>query len=186
VDGLHDRWARPIASDLPALRLLRGYLTLAWDKQALAGPDLQRALVTHAYDLMAVMMGATRDAAATAQERGMQAARLHAVKQDIERDLARQDLSAATLAPRHRCTARSIQRMFEAEGTTFSGYVLAQRLVRAYRLLGDPRRWSEKIGAVALDCGFGDLSHFNRAFRRRYGVAPSDVRANARRDGGRH
>jgi len=56
--------------------------------QPYAGPDLQRSLVTHAYDLTAVMMGATREAAATAQERGMQAARLHAVKQDIDRNLA--------------------------------------------------------------------------------------------------
>lgn len=130
------------------------------------------------------MMGATRDAAATAQERGMQAARLHAIKQDIDRHLERQSLSVAALALRRRCTARSIQRMFEAEGTTFTEYVLAQRLGRAHTLLSDPRRRAEKISAVALDCGFGDVSYFNRAFRRRYGAAPSDVRANARRDAG--
>jgi AraC-like DNA-binding protein len=28
-----------------------------------------------------------------------------------------------------------------------------------------------------MDAGFGDLSYFNRAFRRRYRAAPSDVRA---------
>jgi hypothetical protein len=44
-----------------------------------------------------------------------------------------------------------------------------RRLARAHRLLGDPRRGPEKISAVALDCGFGDVSYFNRAFRRRYG-----------------
>ena len=36
---------------------------------------------------------------------------------------------------------------------------------------------SSKISSVAFDCGFGDVSYFNRAFRRRYGMAPSDVRA---------
>jgi AraC-like DNA-binding protein len=179
VGGLNDRWARRIASDVPALRLMRSYLTLAWDRQALAGPDLKRSLVTHVYDLVALMMGATCDAAAIAQERGMQAARLHAIKQDIDRQLERQDLSVAGLAQRHRCTARSIQRMFEAEGTTFTDYVLAQRLRRAHTLLSDPRRRADKISAVALDCGFGDVSYFNRAFRRRYGRAPSDVRAQA-------
>ena len=69
--------------------------------------------------------------------------------------------------------------MFEAEGTTFTQYVLAQRLARAHGLLADPRLRAEKITALALDCGFGDVSYFNRAFRRRYGVAPSDVRAQA-------
>jgi len=34
---------------------------------------------------------------------------------------------------------------------------------------------------VAFDAGFGDLSYFNRVFRRRFGATPSDVRAAARR-----
>jgi AraC-like DNA-binding protein len=179
VDGLDDRLLRRIPSDLPALRLLRGYLSAAWDKQIDAGPDLQRSLVTHAYDLMAVMIGATRDLAALAQARGVAAARLAAIKRDIGHNLAQPDLSVAALAARHRCTERSIQRLFEAEGTTFSQYVLMQRLARAHELLGDSTRRAEKISVVALDCGFGDVSYFNRAFRRRYGAAPSEVRAQA-------
>jgi AraC-like DNA-binding protein len=31
-----------------------------------------------------------------------------------------------------------------------------------------------------MEAGFGDLSYFNRAFRRRYGASPSDVRAPAK------
>src|SRR5262245_20013308 len=176
IDGLDDRWARRIPRELPALRLLRSYLTVCWPAKATAGPELQRSLVTHVYDLIAVIMGATHDAAAIAQERGLQAARLNAVKQDIDSCVALQDLSIEALALRHRCTARSIQRMFEAEGTTFTEYVVERRLARAHRLLGDPRRRGEKISAVAHDCGFGDVSYFNRAFRRRYGEAPADAR----------
>jgi len=179
VDGLDDRLVRRIPSGLPALRLLRTYVALALNEQADAGPDVQRSLVTHVYDLMAVMMGVTRDAAALARERGMPAARLHAIKREISRHLSCADLSVAMLALRHGCTARSIQRLFEQEGMTFSEYVLAQRLARAHDLLGDPDRRAEKISSVALDCGFGDLSYFNRAFRRRYGTAPSEVRAQA-------
>ena len=33
-----------------------------------------------------------------------------------------------------------------------------------------------KVAAIAYDCGFGDLSHFNRAFRRRFGETPRAVR----------
>ena len=65
------------------------------------------------------------------------------------------------------------------EGTSFTEYVLKQRLARARRLLSDPRREGEKISVIAWDSGFGDVSYFNRAFRRRYGLAPSDVRAGA-------
>jgi AraC-like DNA-binding protein len=34
--------------------------------------------------------------------------------------------------------------------------------------------------AHAFAAGFGDVSYFYRAFRRRYGMLPSDVRAQAR------
>jgi transcriptional regulator GlxA family with amidase domain len=43
-----------------------------------------------------------------------------------------------------------------------------QRLAFAHRLLSDPLRAGVKISTIALDAGFGDLSFFNRAFRRRY------------------
>ena len=57
---------------------------------------------------------------------------------------------------------------------------MAQRLACAYRMLRDPRRAGEKISAIAYDVGFADVSYFNRAFRARYGVAPSDLRAETR------
>jgi AraC-like DNA-binding protein len=185
VESLDDVWARRISRELPALRLLRSYLTLVWDAQTQAEPDLEGTIVTHVYDLMAVAMGATRDIAAAAHARGLHAARLHAVKQDIGRHLGRTDLSVAMMAHRHACTPRFVQRLFEAAGTTFTEYVQAQRLARAYRVLADPRREAGKISAVAFDCGFGDVSYFNRVFRRRYGAAPSDVRAQARSRVGR-
>jgi AraC-like DNA-binding protein len=172
-------YMRKIPSHTQALRLLRTYVAAGWDNAAAAGPDLQHLMAGHIYDLIAVMAGATRDAEQAAQAGGLRAARLQAIKQDIGRHLDRPDLSVAALAQRHGCTPRLVQRLFEEEGSTFTEYVLAQRLGRAYRMLADPRRRADKIRVVALDCGFGDVSYFNRVFRRRYGAAPSDVRAQA-------
>jgi AraC-like DNA-binding protein len=170
---------RRIPSGTPALGLLSGYVNIAWQEQTLADRDLQPLLVPHFYDLMAVTIGATDDAAHAAQERGVRAARLHAIKQDIVRHADRADLSLSVLSARHRCTERYVQRLFKMEGTTFTDYVLAQRLARAHRVLSDPRRHDEKISTIAYDCGFGDVSYFNRSFRRSYGAAPSDVREAA-------
>jgi AraC-like DNA-binding protein len=110
----------------------------------------------------------------------VRAARLRLIKEDIAAQLDRADLSVATIAARHRIKPRWIQRLFEREGMTFTEYVLAQRLARAHRLLADPRYASQKISTIAFNVGFGDLSYFNRAFRRRYGAAPSELRAAAR------
>jgi AraC-like DNA-binding protein len=47
-------------------------------------------------------------------------------------------------------------------------------------MLSDPRYTASTISTIAFDAGFADLSYFNRAFRRRYGLTPSDIRAKAR------
>jgi AraC-like DNA-binding protein len=75
-----------------------------------------------------------------------------------------------------------IQKLFETEGTTFTEYVMERRLVEASRMLSDPRFADRTISEVAGNAGFGDLSYFNRAFRRLYGATPSDVRAAAQRE----
>jgi AraC-like DNA-binding protein len=141
---------------------------------------LQRLFVSHVHELIAAAVGASRDGAEAARDGGMHAARMHAIKRDIDRHLDQAELSVAGLALRHGCTPRFIQRLFEQEGTTFTEYTLARRLARAHGLLSDVSRRNDRISAVALDCGFGDVSYFNRMFRRRYDVAPSEVRAQAR------
>jgi AraC-like DNA-binding protein len=177
---VEDSYFRLIPAHTPALKMLTDYIRIAQEDEWNACPDLQQLVVNHVQDLMAVAVGASRDGAETARHGGMRAAKLHAIKQDIARSLDQPDLSVATLAARHGCTRRFVQRLFETEGTTFTDHVLEQRLRHAHRVLVDPRRESEKISAVAWDSGFGDVSYFNRAFRRRYGLAPSDVRAQAR------
>jgi AraC-like DNA-binding protein len=72
--------------------------------------------------------------------------------------------------------------LFEHEGTTFTEFVRQARLDRAHRMLVDPRMADRSISAIAFDVGFGDLSYFNREFRRRFGQTPSDVRAAGRLD----
>jgi AraC-like DNA-binding protein len=59
--------------------------------------------------------------------------------------------------------------------------VLDARLTHAYRLLTDPRWRDRNISSIAFEVGFGDLSYFNRAIRRRYGATPSEIRATPRR-----
>jgi AraC-like DNA-binding protein len=180
LSGPGERYLQPIPRGTQTLGLLTRYVALAWDDRMAASAQLQELMVSHIYDLMAVLLGPTRDMAEAARDGGVRAARLHAIKADIERSLDQPGLSVAALAGRHGLTPRCVQRLFEAESTTFTEYVLARRLARAHAMLLDPRFGAEKISSVALSCGFGDVSYFNRAFRRQFGVAPSDVRAHGR------
>ena len=180
VADLEGAYGRGIPANNPALRLLVTYVGILEEAGTFAVPELRRQVVAHIHDLIALAIGATRDAAEIANNRGGRAARLRAIKEDIANCLDQPELSVATIAARHRIKPRWVQRLFEGDDTTFTEYVLAQRLVHAHRLLTDPRRASQKISTISLDAGFGDLSYFNRAFRQHYGVAPSELRAAAK------
>lgn len=177
MSGLGPTMCRRIPSNNAALQLLTQYVGILEHHDALAVPALQHHAVTHIHDLIALALGAARDGA---KARGASAARLHAIKADIADNLARDDLSVATVAARHRLPVRYVQRLFEADGMTFTDFVLDARLASAHRVLIDPRRANLKIAAIASEAGFGDPSYFNRTFRRRYAASPSDVRAQAR------
>jgi AraC-like DNA-binding protein len=60
-----------------------------------------------------------------------------------------------------------------------SAVAIDHRLSRLHARLTDPGSAAIAIAVLAFDAGFSDLSTFNRAFRRRYGATPSDVRAAA-------
>src|SRR6185295_20086496 len=104
-------------------------------------------------DLVSVTLGATNDAAAAAQGRGVRAARLRAIKGDIEAHLTDADLSPLAVARRHRISDSYIRKLFEGEGTSFSEFVLARRLVRAYRMLTDRRLADRSIAMIAFESG---------------------------------
>jgi AraC-like DNA-binding protein len=176
VRNLEDAAMRPIPRNNAALRLLVGYLATLRDDLALATPGMRHLVATHIHELVAVAIGATRDGLAIAEERGVRAARLAAIKADIIAHAADRDLTLASVAARHGLSPRSVQLLFEPEDLSFSQFVIEQRLARAHRRLVDPRYAAMTVSAIALAAGFGDLSYFNRSFRRRYGVSPSDLR----------
>ena len=179
VSGLDDCIGRPIRGDTHALRLLLLYARALEGADLVADPAMPRVAVAHIYDLVALALGATQDAAEVAMLRGAAAAQLRAAKADIIDNLGSPGLSICTVAARQRLPLRYMQRLFEAEGITFTAFVLGERLTRAHRLLGDPRFAGRPINAIAFEAGFSHLSHFNRSFRARFGQSPSDVCAQA-------
>jgi transcriptional regulator GlxA family with amidase domain len=67
-----------------------------------------------------------------------------------------------------------VERLFREQiGASPKTFYLKLRLARARTLL---RQTIHPILAVALECGFGSSSHFCHAYKRVYGIAPSDER----------
>lgn len=179
----HEKVARTKLERTRALRLLTDY-ALALTHGTDGIPSSEAALYgRHVHDLVALAVGATPDAAALSRRRGVRAARLNALKADIVANAIQPGLSVSAVAARHGISVQYLRKLFNSDGTTFSDFLLSQRLARAHHRLVDPLFAHQSISAVAFECGFGDLSYFNRTFRRRYAMTPTDVRAAAVQDG---
>jgi AraC-like DNA-binding protein len=90
----------------------------------------------------------------------------------------RRHLHNPDLDPSRAAAALGISRtrLYEAFADTegVAATILAARLDAAQRMLVLPG--GAAIGVVLLDCGFRDAPTFNRAFRRRFGMTPTELR----------
>jgi AraC family transcriptional regulator len=101
------------------------------------------------------------------------AASVTRVLRRIEHD-SQSALNLAELATEARLSPYHFLRTFHSlTGVTPHQYLLRSRLRKAaLRLAEEP----SKVLDIALDCGFGDVSNFNRTFRREFGVTPREWR----------
>lgn len=160
-----------------AAAVMRGLLPM--NSAALAG-----LAVDYMSGLVATMIAeAEAPAKLTTRRHDRPTISLLSLKADIEASLGQSSLSLEQLATTHGVTTRYFQKLFEAEGRTFSDYLLERRLERAFQMLRDGHRTERAVSAIAFDVGFGDLSYFNRTFKKRFGATPREIRA--RFDGGR-
>lgn len=139
-------------------------------------PQFRNLAVSHVHDLIALAFGPKKQAGETTKTSALRAARLKAAKDFTARNSSSRELNVISVAQALGLTPRSLQRLFESDGTTFSEYLLEQRLARSFRMLSDLKHASLAVSTIAYDVGFGDLSYFNRSFRRVYGHTPRDLR----------
>ncbi len=82
--------------------------------------------------------------------------------------------TAAETAGRVGISTRRLEQLFrDSLGLTPAAYALSLRLAAARRMITDTRH---PLAEVALRCGFSSASALSRAFRAKFGHAPSDLR----------
>jgi AraC-like DNA-binding protein len=176
IPDIDARLLHRLPLDSTALRLLQAYIDVLAATGIPADPGLAYVINAHIVDLIAASLRLRDDNSDHTAAGGMLAARLAAAKADIRAHLADPTLSAKHLAQRLGLSERSIYLLFERSGLSFAAFVTEERLQRAVTMLLDPDGRQLRIGDIAFAAGFGDLSTFNRSFRRRYGRTPSSLR----------
>lgn len=165
-----------IPADAPGVALARGYADLLHGNSSQT-THAGSLVAGHLYDLVALALrGRVKSEPA---ETGIGGARLELAKREIVKRQREPGIGITAIARSQGVTPRYLQRLFETDGRTFSEFLRDSRLDLALEELRRDEVGGTSISAIAYDCGFSDLSHFNRCFRRRFGFTPSDVRAAA-------
>lgn len=103
------------------------------------------------------------------------------IREYIGHRLADRDLGPTTIAARHHLSVRSLQVLFQREGETVTGHIRARRLAGARAELADATlRRPRAVHEIAARWGFSTHADFSRAFRRAYGMSPTEYRAATR------
>ncbi|MNF66296.1 Transcriptional activator NphR [compost metagenome] len=103
---------------------------------------------------------------------------LDQIKQHMQANLGDPDLHIVSIASRHNISVRTLNRLFAAEGTSAIRWLWLQRLAASHKSLSEGR--VRQVSEAALNCGFNDLSHFSKAFKKTYGIAPHQLLRTAR------
>jgi len=172
--------SQPLGGNAALMTMIERYFVLCNDLARDLDAAGQQTAAQHLIDLVGLLLGNNADQRELV-ERGYSHARIELLKSETLKHLCRSNLTIALIARVTGLGARQAQRLFAQSGTTFTEFVLEQRLALAHKLLIEPLHRHRKVSDVAYSVGFGDLSYFNRAFRRRFGIAPSDMRAEAGR-----
>jgi AraC family transcriptional regulator, positive regulator of tynA and feaB len=101
---------------------------------------------------------------------------LDALRVYCRENLHNSRLSPSLVAERFCISVRTLHLRFEKLGQTFGSWLLETRLEACAKGLGDPYQHSCGISEIAYNCGFNDLSYFNKTFRDRYGMSPGHYR----------
>jgi len=92
----------------------------------------------------------------------------------LEARLSLDTLAAAVGVPQHRLRNVLHNRL---EYENFNDFINKYRVEQAAKLLSSPDGAVEKVFAIALQSGFSSLAPFNRAFKKHFGVTPSEYRS---------
>jgi AraC family transcriptional regulator, positive regulator of tynA and feaB len=182
---LDTRTARPRAGHLRTVPagadfadLLREYMLRLSNPGSGIGDVTAEALGENLCNLLAVVCSA--GGPGEADSRSQATARRDSLLAFVRRNFADPALSPAAAATHLGLSVRSVHKLLEASGLSFSALVLEHRLQASAHALRGSRYAARRIADIAYEAGFHDLSHFNHAFKRRFGMTPGDMRFSAR------
>jgi AraC-like DNA-binding protein len=133
-------------------------------------------LAENLISLIASALNASHLNNGSAELGSQQNSRLQAIRGYINLHLADPALDLPAVCAYFEISARCVQKLFAATGSTFSRTVLDWRLDRVASHLRSSDHARSTLTEIALAWGFNDPSYFSRAFRARFGMTAREYR----------
>ncbi|MFD0425457.1 AraC-like ligand-binding domain-containing protein [Streptomyces parvus] len=159
--------------------LLVSYLAGLRAEAGRCDPEELRRLGAVALALSATFLAARTDSPLpAAHDTRRQVLRVR-IRAFIEANLADPGLGPAAVATHHHISVRLLHLLFRDEPETVGATIRRLRLERSRADLANPDLGHRRIGEIAERWGFRHQADYTRAFRRAYGIPPSDFRRQA-------
>lgn len=172
-DKIVGQTLRPVHQD--AYQLLLGYVDSVHARGENVTEEVSRLADLHIMDLVALALGLDEESAEVSLTRGYTYARFVAMKKRIKEQMLDPDLSAESVARHFALSLPAMRKCFREFDTTFTDFLNATRLDWVYEQLLNPVNNRSSISTLAYKAGFNNLAWFNRAFKRKFGITPSEV-----------
>ena len=160
-------------------RMAMDLLRVALGEHAHLSESAARDAANAVMQMMGLDISERAGGRADQEQAGLRQAQLRRVQQHILENLHDPELSPAMAAAALRVSRRYLYNLFAQASTTPADFILSARLERCRDMLCDAAQAARQIGDIAFRYGFSDAARFSHAFRRRYGVSPSEYRRRA-------
>lgn len=162
--------------DKTYLLLLQGYLNTLLQASKEHAPSTGNLVAQHLLDLTANLLTTESGIAEVVRLQGKKNLRFQEMKRYIKANIQDSQLSVEMVAKEHNISSHYVRKLFYEAGVSFSLYLCELRLIWVYERLSS-REWAaESISTLAYSAGFNNLAWFNRRFKKRFGLTPSEVR----------
>ncbi len=139
-------------------------------------PGEANRIANHLLDLMGLALADLAQRPASETQSSYRLSVLRRVQDFIDERLDDETLSASAIARAHHVSVRYLNKLFEREGTSIARWTRMRRLERCRMDLESNAPVGRTISSVAYSHGFRNVSHFNRAFKARFGCSPRALR----------
>ena len=167
-----------MGSEFPTHGLLSQFLFSLVQRIDMLAPAIVKRLETNILDLLITSLEAMSSADMSPQQNAVQD-HLRRIKRFIAMHLQDSRLSPEFIAQAEGISKRYLHMLFKEEGISVSRYIQQQRLEACSRTLASSSMQHLSTTDIALEWGFGDLSHFHRCFKAHYSVTPRQYRLRA-------